>query len=207
MAVLELEKTQSISIDNEAQKHNAMISERYRRLQDAEADQFGSSASYTQSVSASVATPEKTVSTTQVSAPAFAQEAKVVEYVRSRIETPVFTTEKFATTVQDTVVTPITPAPVEICAPTQAVQEEQYSLTRMAKAVMVAFATLVMVMLTVICINTHIINRKTIRIQNLEEKRQELIEQNAEIQRRIQNAQSEDTIREFALSQGMILGE
>ena len=206
MAVLELEKTQSISIDNEAQKHNAMISERYRRLQDAEADQFGSTKAYTQSVTAPIATPEKTVSTTQVSAPEFAQQAKVVEYVRSRIETPVFTTEKFNTTVQDRVETPVSSAPVEIGAPTQAVQEEQYSLTRMAKAVMVAFATLVMVMLTVICINTHIINRKTIRIQNLEEKRQELIEQNAEIQRRIQNAQSEDTIREFALSQGMILG-
>jgi hypothetical protein len=43
-------------------------------------------------------------------------------------------------------------------------------------------------------------------LQNLETKRLELIEKNMEIQRRIENANAEDTIREYAESSGMIKG-
>ena len=35
-------KTQVSYVETEAEKHNAMIKERYRRLQDAEAEQFAS---------------------------------------------------------------------------------------------------------------------------------------------------------------------
>ena len=212
MATLQLERNTVFTVEDEAQKHNAQISERYRRLQDAEADQFGSSTVNAPVASVTVA-PEKTVRPVFEQTPALAQAPQVTEYVRSRIETPVFTTEKFSNMTATAVATPVisapvAPMPVEVYAPVQAVEkEEQYSLTRMAKAVIAVFATLVIAMLTLICINTQIINQKTIRIQNLEEKRQELIEQNAEIQRRIERAQSDETIREYALSQGMILGE
>ncbi len=209
MATLQLERSMVFTVENEAQKHNAQISERYRRLQDAEADQFGSSTVNAQSVTVA---PEKTVQPVFEQTPALAQAPQVTEYVRSRIETPVFTTEKFSNMTATAVATPaisapVAPMPVEVYAPVQAVEAERYSLTGMAKAVIAVFATLVIAMLTLICINTQIINQKTIRIQNLEEKRQELIEQNAEIQRRIEIAQSDETIREYALSQGMILGE
>ncbi len=210
MATLQLEKNTVFTVENEAQKHNAQISERYRRLQDAEADQFGSS---TVSAQSATVAPEKPVQPVFEQTPALAQAPQVTEYVRSRIETPVFTTEKFSTMTDTAVATPVisapvAPMPVEVYAPVQAVEKEvQYSLTSMAKAVIAVFATLVIAMLTLICVNTHILNRKNIRIKNLEEKRQELIEKNEEIQRRIEIAQSDETIREYALSQGMILGE
>ena len=38
--LLEEMKTETMSAVEEAQRHNALIKERYRRLQDAEADQF-----------------------------------------------------------------------------------------------------------------------------------------------------------------------
>ena len=207
MATIELEKTSVLT--TEAQKHNAMISERYRRLQDAEADQFGSNPqARTESVRASVLAPEK-----PVDAPVLEQTPQVTEYVRSRIETPVFTTDKFNNITDAAVATPVidapvAPMPVEVYAPTEAVaQEAQYSLSRMAKKVIAAFAATVLTITSLIGVNSHIIRQKTIRIQNLEKKRQELLEENAEIQRRIEIAQSEETIREYALSQGMILGD
>ena len=55
----------------------------------------------------------------------------------------------------------------------------------------------------------HYDNRRKYRhneLRNLEQQREELVERNAEIQRRIEIAQSEETIREYALSQGMIQG-
>ena len=44
------------------------------------------------------------------------------------------------------------------------------------------------------------------QIRDLEMQRDELIEKSEEIQRRIQEATSEEAITEYALSQGMIKG-
>jgi cell division protein FtsL len=85
-------------------------------------------------------------------------------------------------------------------------KQAQYSLSTMAKVVMAAFAAVVILMLTLICVNTQTIERKSLQIRNLEQQREELIEKNAEVQRRIQEAQSEEAITEYALSQGMIKG-
>ena len=203
MATLTGEKTINLTANKQAELHNAQIAERYRRLQDAEADQFASEThnetQYT--VRASVLAPEapKTFET-----PITEQTPQVTEYVRERIETPVFTTEKFERAMENS---PVMTKPVEI--PKQATSvatAEQYSLSRMAKLVMAVFATVVVMMLTLICINTQIIQRKSLELRNLEQQREELIEKNAEIQRRIEIAQSEETIREYALSQGMIQG-
>ena len=203
MATLTEEKTINLTANKQAELHNAQIAERYRRLQDAEADQFASEThnetQYT--VRASVLPPEapKTFET-----PITEQTPQVTEYVRERIETPVFTTEKFERAMENS---PVMTKPVEI--PMQAVSvatAEQYSLSNMAKLVMAVFATVVVMMLTLICINTQIIQRKSLELRNLEQQREELVERNAEIQRRIEIAQSEETIREYALSQGMIQG-
>ena len=205
MATLTEEKTINLTANKQAELHNAQIAERYRRLQDAEADQFANEThnetQYT--VRASVLAPEapKTFET-----PITEQTPQVTEYVRERIETPVFTTEKFERALENA---PVMTKPVEIPMQAQATSvatAEQYSLSRMAKLVMAVFATVVVMMLTLICINTQIIQRKSIELRNLEQQREELVERNADIQRRIEIAQSEETIREYALSQGMIQG-
>jgi hypothetical protein len=61
-------------------------------------------------------------------------------------------------------------------------------------------------MTALICVNSHVIRQKTIRIQNLEQKKEQLLEMNEEIQRRLEAAQSDETIAQYAQSQGMILG-
>ena len=209
MATLEHERTQTLTQEKEAELHNAGINERYRRLAEAEERQFGESNATETTVRASVLAPERPVfiSPTAENIPTVEQMPTVTEYVRTRVETPVFTTEKFSGITEEAPVA--VQAPVEM--PAQAavvavatVEEAQYSLTRMAKIVMAAFATLVAVMLAVICINTQIINQKTLQLQALEMQRAELLEENAEIQNRIAQARSEESIREYAKSQGMI---
>lgn len=210
MATLELERTRVLGAEEEAQKHNAMIAERYRRLQDAEADQFAESCRAEDSIRASVLTPEAPVYTAPAETPVVEQTPQVTEFVRARIETPVFTTEKFNGLTEEKTVeitAPTQTAPVELYAPTQAVAAEaQYSLSAMAKAVLAAFVATVMVMLTLICVNTQLIRMKSVRIQNLEEQKQQLSEELSELQSRIEMAQSEEAIRQYALSNGMILG-
>ena len=138
----------------QAELHNAQIKERYRRLQNAEADQFAQS--YTQesnaaqyTVRASVLAPEKPVySTPSVQeTPIVEQVPQITEYVREKIENPVFTTEKFQsaqqTPVMETAAAPvmeIAVAPVTHTASAVAA-EPQYSLSRAAKIAMAAFGT------------------------------------------------------------------
>jgi cell division protein FtsL len=100
-------------------------------------------------------------------------------------------------------------APVNEVAPveTAAVEmEEQYGLSAFAKKILIAFCATVTVMTAIIGINSNIIRQKNININQLEQKRQELLEENAEIQARIERAQSEETIRQFAESHGMVMG-
>ena len=199
MAISELERV--------AEKHNAQIAERYRRLQNAEADQFASVNNAQENVRASVLAPEK-----PVYAPATQQTPQVTEFVPARAETPVFTTDKFnGVQASAAVIAPTAPVnvpemPVAVYTPVQeatAVQE-QYTFSAMAKRALVAFAATVTVMLAVIGVNTHLINNKNIRIRNLEQKRQELMERNEELEARIETAKSEESIREYAESLGMI---
>lgn len=203
----------------QAELHNAQIKERYRRLQNAEADQFAQS--YTQetnaaqyTVRASVLAPEKPVySTPSVQeTPIVEQVPQITEYVREKIENPVFTTEKFQSAQQAPVmgtaaepVMEIAVAPV-VHTVSAVAAEPQYSLSRAAKIAMAAFGATVALMLTFIGINSGIIRQKTEQLNALERGNQELRMQNAELEERLQNAKSEDAIREYALSQGMIQG-
>lgn len=206
--LMETQTMKNLTVEKEAELHNAQINERYKRLQNAEADQFAeetedirSESAY--SVRASVLTPEAPVVENTAT---FEQIPQVTEFVREKA--PVFTTEKFNHIAETT-------APVAIQAhvsipvqePVTAVAKQaEYSLTAMAKAIMATFVAVVIMMLTLICINTQTIERKSIQLKNLEKQREELVEQNEELQRRIEIAQSEETIREYALSQGMIQG-
>lgn len=215
--VRESQATQTTNTELEARNHNAQIKERYRRLQSAEADQFAEdvyaeSQKATEDIRASVIAPEAPVYVSHVTSdtPVAEQAPQVTEYVQTREVASVFTTEKFEN-IRDygeqTAYAPVQPiAPVQAKPTVSAATavEAQYSLTPLAKMVMAIFTLVVIAMISLICVNTHIIRQKSVRLQNLEEKREELVEQNAEIQRRIEEAQSYETIVEYAQSQGMV---
>lgn len=203
--------TQSVET-NEAQKHNAQIKERYLKLQSAEADQFAAPSHVAPTYQATtVNRQESTVYAPMFgSTPTVEQTPQVTEYVR-HMESALFTAEKFEKmeneapqTTTPTFVADVTSnAPVMTTA-TATATREGYSLNSFAKFMLGVFATVVVCSMTMICVNTAKIQQKTMRLKNLEEKRQELVEKNEEIERRIADAKSEETIRQYAESQGMV---
>ena len=212
--VREREAVQVTNAELEAQQHNAQISERYRRLQNAVADQF-TSQTYTAPVQASVSTLERTTYAAPVQdTPVVEQVPQVTDYVSESISSSVFTAEKFnsveignETAMSVATVAPTYIAPVVEQAPTTAVEvgtQSQYALTPLAKVVMAVFAVVVVGMTSLIGVNSNIIEQKKMKIKNLEKQRQQLIEQHAEIQERIEIAQSEETILEWAKEQGLM---
>ena len=196
---------QQMSESEEAQRHNEMIRERYRKLQNAMADQFAEEthteeARTEEETYAKVAAPETPtlyVAPSNVETPVFEQNPRVTEY-RSTLS--VFTTEKFENLQKEEVIAPVVaPAPVQTVA---VASQASYSLSMLAKITMAAFVFVVVAMLTLIGINTQLINQKRMRIQNLEEKQEQLMEQYNDLQARIQAATSEETILNYAQSQG-----
>ena len=76
--------------------------------------------------------------------------------------------------------------------------EEEYGISAFAKKLLIAFGATVAAMMAVIGVHSYVIQQKNINITQLEQKRQELLEENAEIQARIQRAQSEESLRQFS---------
>lgn len=215
MATLEDVRTKEAVVAREAQLHNAGIQERYRRLRDAEERQFSqeTQAVNEYNVHASILAPEKPAFSIFEQVPQNAQTPQVTEYVRERIQSPVFTTEKFEaiaseqtlqapTMVQAPVELPQTFAPQAVQA--EQVQEVQYSLNGFAKKAIVAFCAVVTMMTALIGVNTHFINEKRMQIDRLETEQEQLVAQSEALQSRIREATSEESIREYAISQGMI---
>lgn len=208
--VLDRPTTKQTVDTNEAQEHNALIKERYRKLQSAEADQFSVPSYTAPSYQATTVEPQSST----VYAPMFGSTAtveqtpQVTEYVR-HMESSLFTAEKFEK-MENTAVEEVAPtfvADVTTNVPTMAtasVVNEDYGLNSLAKFMIGVFAAVVVCAMTMICVNTSTIQQKSLRLRNLEEKREELIEQNEEIERRIASAKSEETIRQYAESQGMV---
>ena len=200
MELVSEKQTQLSSAELEAQQHNAMIKERYRRLQNAVADQF---AAVENAVHAETPVKEETaayINPSEANTAVLEQEPTVTEYI-SPMANVLFTTEKFE---RLTVEEPVRPVAPVVKAQAVVSTQAQYSLTAFAKAAMAVFAMVIVAMLTMICVNTHMISQKRIKIQNLEEKKEQLAEHYEDIQRRIEAAQSEEAIREYALSQGMV---
>lgn len=98
-------------------------------------------------------------------------------------------------------------AEMPVTAVNVGVREESYGFSRFAKMVMAAFAALVIVMLTVICINTQVISSKSAQLRRLETQRQALVEENAALEGRIEEAKSPEKILEYAQEHGMILDD
>ncbi|MBQ9714385.1 MAG: hypothetical protein IJV83_03580 [Clostridia bacterium] len=203
--VCENQKTRISNAEIEAQKHNAQIKERYNKLLSAEADQFASETyaqAPVQEVRASVIAPEAPVYTSSVDAPVLEQAPQVTEFVREQVTASVFTAEKFER-LQDfqAEIAPTYVAPVLQTASAAAVEEEQYSLSSFAKKIIAGVGAAIVVMTALIGVNSGIIRGQKVKLRNLQQRQQELVNENEEIQRNIQIATSEETIRSWAESQ------
>lgn len=184
--------------------------------------------------SASTLAPERPRETFSYSSAPTEEAPRTNGYVHTRVDSPLFTPETLDRTlrredygfmapvapeeqkaevneemaVSETVNVPVNApaAPVEM--PVTAVnvepRAEGYALNGLAKMVIAAFAALVIVMLTVICINTQVIRRKTVQLRNLEQRQEELVQENAELEKNIEDAKSFDKILEYAEEHGMI---
>ncbi len=192
-AVLERNTVENV----EEQQHNAMISERYRRLLDAVEDQFSTPVVEQNAYAPTVLAPKAPVLD---ETPTLEQAPTVTEY------SPVFTTEKFER-IEEYTAAQARPA---VAAQEKAIVKAapsavaHYSLTPLAKVAMAVFTMVVVAMLVLIGINSQLISQRRIRIKNLEEQRQELIERNEEIQRRIEELQTEESIIERAEQAGLL---
>lgn len=211
----------------EARKHNAMIRERYRLLQNAEdaqlektfaeaeqqkrAEQFNAPAAPVEPVVPAVpeAPAAPVVKTQERAVPLTAQQKDL------------FTADTFrrvvsgAAEAQAAVQTPVqAPAFRPVYVPGEAKEQvkaveksaekalESYSLTNAAKAVIAAVAAFVVLLIALIGVNTRILNAKGAELTMLEEKKAELVEQSRELANRIEKATSEETIAAWAQANG-----
>ena len=202
------ERTELQKLEAEkAQKHNESINENFLKIKNLVHAQFEEDE--VQAVAAeTVVEPvveEVPLYISPSSVAKLEQAPHVTEYA-SPMAAALFTTQKYEMARENM---EVHTAPVEYTAPVQAtkhVAEASYALTPFAKVVMAAFTCVVVGMIALIGMNTQIIRQKKLRLQNLEEKKQQLVEQSQDIQRRIEAAQSEETIRQYALENGMALG-
>jgi len=187
----------------EKERHNALISERYRALLETVDGQHSTEMPVMERESTYV--PSYTPTYEPVAdTPATEQVPEVTTYTPSTLASSVFTAEKFERMAgYGEAVSDVPAKPVEIIKP-KTVTEVSYSLSAMAKVAMAAFTAVVVIMLALIGANTQTIQRKSIKLKNLEEKKQELMEKNEEIQRRIQELQTEESIIERATQAGLL---
>ena len=193
------------TVTTEEERHNAMISERYRKLLNAIDDQYSSETPVaTQNAYAPVYTQEAPAYVDNT--PTMEQVPQVTEYVPSQVAASIFTAEKLdrMEAVEEFVSTPVVNEAPKTVVKAATAAQVSYSLTPLAKIVLAAFTVLVTVMLTFIGINSQIIQHKTLRLKNLEEKKQELMERNEEIQRYIAELQTEESIVQRATEAGLI---
>ncbi len=189
------------TIENaEMQQHNAMISERYRRLLDVVEDQLSAPVVEEQTYTPTILAPQAPAYDTT---PTVEQTPTVTQYVPvNTVEAPVVETNRTETIAPTAQVQVQTQARVSVQA--KATVVAQYSLTPFAKIMMAAFVFVVTAMLVLIGVNSALIRQGKVRLRNLEEQKQELHERSEEIQRRIQELQTEESILERAEQAGLL---
>lgn len=211
----------------EARKHNAMIRERYRLLQNAEEAQLEKTFAEAeqQKRAEQFTAPAAPVAPVVPAAPE-APAAPVVKTQERAVpltaqQKDLFTADTFrrvvsgAAEAQAAVQTPVqAPAFRPVYVPGEAKEQvkaveksaekalESYSLTNAAKAVIAAVAAFVVLLIALIGVNTRILNAKGAELTMLEEKKAELVEQSRELANRIENATSEETIAAWAQANG-----
>lgn len=211
----------------EARRHNAMIRERYRLLQNAEEAQLEKTFAEAEQQKraeqfTAPAAPVEPVVPAMPEAPA----APVVKTQERAVpltaqQKDLFTADTFrrvvsgAAKAQAAVQTPVqAPAFRPVYVPGEAKEQvkaveksaekalESYSLTNAAKAVIAAVAAFVVLLIALIGVNTRILNAKGAELTMLEEKKAELVEQSRELANRIEKATSEETIAAWAQANG-----
>lgn len=211
----------------EARKHNAMIRERYRLLQNAEEAQLEKTFAEAEQQKraeqfTAPAAPVEPVVPAMPEAPA----APVIKTQERAVpltaqQKDLFTADTFrrvvsgAAEAQAAVQTPVqAPAFRPVYVPGEAKEQvkaveksaekalESYSLTNAAKAVIAAVAAFVVLLIALIGVNTRILNAKGAELTMLEEKKVELVEQSRELANRIEKATSEETIAAWAQANG-----
>ena len=198
------ERTELLKAEAEqAQKHNDSINENFLKIKNLVHSQFDEDE--VQDV-ATETMEEPVVEETPLyispSNVAKLEQAPVVTEYAAPMAASVFTSQTYEMARENV-------QPVEFTAPVQAtarVVEVRYALTPLAKIAMAAVTCVVVGMLALIGVNSQMIRQKKVRLQNLEEKKQQLINEVDEIETRIAAAQSEETIRQYALENGIVLG-
>ncbi len=211
----------------EARKHNAMIRERYRLLQNAEEAQLEKTFAEAEqqkraeqfTAPAAPVAPVVPAAPEVPAAPVVKTQERAVPLTAQQKD--LFTADTFrrvvsgAAEAQAAVQTPVqAPAfrpeyvPGEAKEQVKAVEKsaekalESYSLTNAAKAVIAAVAAFVVLLIALIGVNTRILNAKGAELTMLEEKKAELVEQSRELANRIEKATSEETIAAWAQANG-----
>ena len=101
---------------------------------------------------------------------------------------------------------PMAPAVAEmpVAAVNTEAAEESYGLSAFAIRMIAAFAAAVVMLLTVIGINSYVIRQKTNQLRNLEQRREQLVEETEALEMQIEEATSYEAILEYAQKHGMI---
>lgn len=205
----------------EARRHNEQIRQKYLQLQNAEeaqlshvfenaeqqtrAEEFNAPAA---PVSAMPAAPVAPAQTAQAKTVSLTEQQKDL-FTADTFRRMVSGAAKAQAPVQESVQAPVyrpvfTPAPEKAQEAVKQAEKslESYSLTNAAKAVIAAVAAFVVLLITLIGINTRILNAKGVELSALEAKKAELAEQSRELAERIENATSEETIAAWAQANG-----
>lgn len=209
----------------EARRHNEQIRQKYLQLQNAEeaqlshvfenaeqqtrAEEFNAPAA---PVSAMPAAPVAPVQTAQAKTVSLTEQQKdlfTADTFRRMVSGAAKAQAPVQTPVRESVQAPVyrpvfTPAPEKTQEAVKQAEKslESYSLTNAAKAVIAAVAAFVVLLITLIGINTRILNAKGVELSALEAKKAELAEQSRELAERIENATSEETIAAWAQANG-----
>lgn len=209
----------------EARRHNEQIRERYLRLQNEEDTQLAETFEGAEAAKAArqTATPEfsaqafnvmqetKKTQETQSHTVRFSAAENEREQIKSvpltNSQKELFGAETFRRVVAASEYTAAQSVEQRVekqVEETAASQAETYSLTSAAKAIIAAFAALVVLMLTVIGINTRIMAAKGAELVALETQKAELVEESRALAERIEAETSDETIERWAVENGWI---
>lgn len=209
----------------EARRHNEQIRQKYLQLQNAEeaqlshvfenaeqqtrAEEFNAPAAPVSTMPAAPVAPAQTAQAKTVSLTEQQKDLFTADTFRRMVSGAAKAQAPVQTPVQESVQAPVyrpvfTPAPEKTQEAVKQAEKslESYSLTNAAKAVIAAVAAFVVLLITLIGINTRILNAKGVELSALEAKKAELAEQSRELAERIENATSEETIAAWAQANG-----
>lgn len=209
----------------EARRHNEQIRQKYLQLQNAEeaqlshvfenaeqqtrAEEFNAPAAPVSTMPAAPVAPAQTAQAKTVSLTEQQKDLFTADTFRRMVSGAAKAQAPVQAPVQESVQAPVyrpvfTPAPEKTQEAVKQAEKslESYSLTNAAKAVIAAVAAFVVLLITLIGINTRILNAKGVELSALEAKKAELAEQSRELAERIENATSEETIAAWAQANG-----